>query len=392
MDPFEKCYQWEDAKIARAEGYYPYFTPIQETSGNEVVIDGKKMVMCGSNNYLGLTFHPKVMESSLAATRKYGTSCSGSRFLNGTLDLHVELESKLAEFVGKESAIVFSTGFQSNLGAIPPLVGRDEVIVIDQYNHASIIDGARLSFGKMVKFLHNDAEDLERVLAKVGDKGKLIIVDGVFSMEGNTCNLPGVVEAAEKYSARVMVDDAHALGVLGPKGDGTAASFGLTDKVDLIMGTFSKSLASLGGFIAGELDVLDYIKHNSRALIFSAAMPPGSIAAVSAALDVIVEEPERRERLWEITGRMQTELRGLGFDLGNSDTPIIPVIIGDDLKTFAVWRALFDAGVFVNPVRTPAVPPGRALLRTSYMSTHTDEQIDFVLSNFAKVGKQFGII
>ncbi|HIC88183.1 MAG TPA: aminotransferase class I/II-fold pyridoxal phosphate-dependent enzyme, partial [Anaerolineae bacterium] len=341
----------------------------------------------------GLTTHPKVREAAIEATRRFGTSCTGSRFLNGTLEMHEQLEHELAEFVGKEAALVFSTGYQTNLGTISALVGRSDVVIVDRDDHASIVDGCRLSFGQMKRFRHNDMTDLERVLSGCeDDKGKLVIVDGVFSMGGDIAPLSELVSLCQKYGARLMVDDAHSMGVLGPLGNGTAAHFGLTDDVDLIMSTFSKSFASLGGFIAGDDDVVHYIKHHARSLIFSASMPPSNLAAVLAALDIMRNEPERRERLHQIADKMRTGLNELGYNTGNSQTPVIPVIIGDDMLTFAMWKGLFEAGVFVNPVISPGVPPGQQLLRTSYMATHTDEQLDRVLDAFARVGKQLGVI
>jgi 8-amino-7-oxononanoate synthase len=377
-------------------GIYPYFHPIQSAPGDEVLIHGKRCVMVGSNNYLGLVNHPRVKEAAADAARKYGAGCTGSRFLNGTLDLHLELEERLAAFVGKEAALVFSTGFQTNLGAISCLVGKNDAVLIDRQDHACIVDGCRLSYGKVHKFAHNDMEDFERVLNNARNNstrgGVMVVVDGVFSMEGDIIKLPGLVEAAEKYNARIMVDDAHSIGVLGKTGAGTAEHFGLTDRVDLIMGTFSKSFAALGGFVAGKQRVIDYIKHNARALIFSASIPPSAAASVLAAIDIIQSEPERRERLWKNARRMQREFRGLGFDIGRTETPIVPIVVGQDLDCFAFWKALFDNGVFTNPVISPAVPPGQAMIRTSYTATHTDEQLDRVVEVIAKVGREKGLI
>jgi len=394
LDIFDKCYNYTEAKEAKKAGFYPYFKAIESGAGNSVIIDGRRLVMVGSNNYLGLTQDPRVKEAAIKAVEKYGSGCTGSRFLNGTLDLHEELEQRLAKFMGKEAALVFSTGFQTNLGAISTLVGKDDLIFADRDNHASLVDGCRLSFGKTVKFRHNDMADLERLLKAYtnGSGGKLIVVDGVFSMGGDIVDLPGIVELAEKYEARVFVDDAHSIGVLGRNGRGTAEHYGLEDKVDIIMGTFSKSFASLGGFIAAEEPIIDYIKHHARALIFSASMPPAAVAATIAALDIIENEPERRERLWRNVNKMREGFQKLGFNTGNSQTPIIPIIIGDNMKTFLFWKALFEAGVFTNPVISPAVPPGMSLIRTSYMATHTDEELDFVLEVFEKLGKRFGII
>ncbi|NMC78523.1 MAG: pyridoxal phosphate-dependent aminotransferase family protein [Chloroflexi bacterium] len=392
MDIFEKCFSFTAVKEAIEQGFYPYFIPLTENEGTEVMFRGQRLIMCGSNNYLGLTTHPKVREAALDATRRYGTSCTGSRFLNGTLEMHEVLEKELAEWVEKPAALVFSTGMQTNLGAISALVGRGDVVVLDKEDHASIVDGARLSYGKLERYRHNDMDHLERVLQSIPDEvGKLIVVDGLFSMEGDLAPLPEILPIARRYGARVMVDDAHGMGVLGG-GRGTAAHFGVGNEVDLIMSTFSKSFASLGGFVAGDADVISYIKHHARALIFSASIPPANAAAALAALRVMRSEPERVARVNQIAEYMRSEFRRLGFDIGNSVTPIIPIIIGDDQKTFYFWRLLFDNGVFVNPVISPAVSQGRQLLRTSYMATHTDEQLARVLEVFARVGKQIGLI
>lgn len=374
-------------------GIYPYFRVISSGQDTEVMVDGKKMIMIGSNNYLGLTSHPQVKEAAMEAVKKYGSGCSGSRFLNGTLVIHEELERKLAEFMRKEAAQVFSTGFLTNLGTISTLVNRKDNVIIDRSDHASIVDACRLSFGNVIKFKHNDMSDLKRVLSSCENKaGKLIVVDGVFSMEGDIANLPEIVSLAKQNNARVMVDDAHAIGVLGENGRGTSEHFNLEDEVDIVMGTFSKSFASIGGFIVASERVINYIKHFSRALIFSASPPPAAVAACLAALDIIKSEPERRERLWEITRRMHKELKALGFNIGNSQTPIIPIYIGDDIKTFQFWKMLSDEGIFTNPIISPAVSPGSQLLRTSYTATHTDEQLDRVLEVFKKVGKKMGVI
>lgn len=393
MDLFDKCRRYTRAREAMAAGFYPYFKAIQSGADTKVIIEGRELIMIGSNNYLGLTQHPKVKEAAIKAVEKYGSGCTGSRFLNGTLDLHEELEEKLARFVGKEAALVFSTGFQTNLGCIATIVGKDDIIFADRDNHASIVDACRLSFGKTVKFKHNDMEDLERLLSAHADvPGKLIAVDGVFSMGGDIVNLPKIVELGKRYNAKIFVDDAHSIGVLGENGSGTAEHFGLTDEVDIIMGTFSKSFASIGGFIAGDEDVIHYIKHHSRTLIFSASMPPSAVATVIAALEVIQEEPERRKRLWENTKKIKEGLIELGFNTGDSQTPIIPVIIGEDMPTFNFWKRLYENGLFTNPVISPAVPPGTSRIRTSYMATHTDEELDQVLHVFEKVGKEFRII
>jgi 8-amino-7-oxononanoate synthase len=392
MDIFEKCRNYTQAREAMENGTYPYFIPLDENEGTEVEYQGKRLIMCGSNNYLGLTTHPKVKEAAQQAIVRYGTSCTGSRFLNGTLAMHEQLEKELAEFVGKDSALIFSTGMQTNLGTISSLITRDDVVILDKDDHASIVDGARLGYGKIERFRHNDIEHLERVLKSLPEEvGKLIVVDGVFSMGGDLADLPKIVPIAQKYDARVMVDDAHGMGVMG-KGHGTAAEFNMTGEVDLIMSTFSKSFASLGGFVAGDEDVIHYIKHNARSLIFSASIPAANAAAALAALHVIRDEPELAGRVIQIGTRVKMELGAMGFNVGESVTPIVPVIIGDDQKTFLTWKTLFENGVFVNPVISPAVPQGMQLLRTSYMASHTDAQIDRVLEIFQKVGKQVGII
>lgn len=392
MDLFEKCWTWTDARDLMKTGFYPYFLPLDDTEGTEVTIGNKRLVMIGSNNYLGLTTHPKVREAAIEATRRFGTSCTGSRFLNGTLAWHLDLEKRLAEYVEKEAALVFSTGYQTNLGTISALVGRNEYVITDKDDHASIVDGCRLAFGTMKRFRHSDMEDLERVLASLPlEAGKLVVVDGVFSMGGDIAPLPEIIPLCKKYHARLMVDDAHAIGVLGG-GKGTAIHLGVNDDVDLVMGTFSKSFASLGGFIAGPESVIHYIQHHARSLIFSASMPPGNVAAVVAALEVMKEEPERIQRVNQIADYMRREFRRLGFNTGSSQTPIIPIIIGDQHATFLVWKLLFESGVYTNPVIPPAVPANLSLLRTSYMATHTDEQMAFVLEQFERVGKMVGLI
>lgn len=392
MDIFEKCHQFLRAKEAIKEGYYPYFIPLTENEGTEVVYRGHRLIMCGSNNYLGLTTHPKVREAACQAVERFGTSCTGSRFLNGTLEMHETLESELAQWVGKESALIFSTGMQVNLGVISALVGRGDYVILDKDDHASIVDGARLSAGEIQRFQHNDMAHFERVLSSLPEKpGKLVVVDGLFSMEGDLANLPEMVPLVKKYGARLMVDDAHGMGVMGG-GHGTSWFFGVNADVDLVMSTFSKSFASLGGFIAGNEDVIHYIKHYARSMIFSASMPPGNTAAALAALRVMREEPERIARVNEVGRRMREGFTSLGFNIGHSVTPIVPIIIGDDQLTFDTWRMLFESGVFVNPVISPAVAPGHQLLRTSYMATHTDEQLDRVLGIFEKVGKKVGLI
>lgn len=392
MDIFAKCSTFTQASDARQAGYYPYFIPLEDTEGTEVVINGRRLIMIGSNNYLGLTTHPKVREAALEAIRRYGTSCTGSRFLNGTLEMHEELERRLAAFMRKEAALVFSTGYQTNVGTISSIVARGDFVITDRDDHASIVDGCRLSFGEMKRFRHNDMADLERLLASLPEEpGKLVIVDGIFSMGGDIAPLPEIAPICKKYGARLMVDDAHSIGVLG-EGRGTAAHFGMDDDADLVMGTFSKSFASLGGFIAGKAGVVDYIKHTARSLIFSASIPAANAAAAMAALEIMQTEPERRTRLMAVAAKMRKGYKALGFNIGESQTPIIPIIIGEDAKTFMTWKALFSAGVYCNPVISPAVPPGMALLRTSYMATHTDEQMDRALGIFETVGKEMGII
>lgn len=397
MSLFNKCRNFTAAKEVQQTGNYPYFREISSAPDNEVIIEGKKVIMIGSNNYLGLTNHPKVIERIHKAVDKYGSGCTGSRFLNGTLDIHVELEEKLAEFMQTEAALVFSTGLMTNLGTISTIVGKSEYIFTDRSDHASIVDGCRLSFGQTIKYRHNDMDDLERVIDKFPkDAGKLIVTDGVFSMEGDIVNLPRLVEIAEEHNAGVMVDDAHSIGVLGDHGRGTAEHFHLQDNVDIVMGTFSKSFASIGGYIAASEEIIHYIKHWSRPLIFSASPPPAAVAAVLATLEIMQEEPERRIRLWEISNRMHKEFKNMGFDLGTSETPIIPIYVRDDnmedLKTFKFWRLLTDAGLFTNPVVPPAVASSQSLIRTSYTATHTDEQLDKVLEVFYHAGKKIGII
>ena len=392
MDLFSKAYNYETARQARAGGYYPYFIPLDRNEGSEVVYQGRRIIMCGSNNYLGLTTHPKVREAAIEAIKKYGTSCTGSRFLNGTMTIIEDLEEKLAKWVGKEAALVFSTGMQVNLGTISALVGKRDIVILDKEDHASIVDGAILSGGKIERYRHNDMTHLERVLKSLPEEpGKLLVVDGLFSMEGDIAPLPEIVPLCKKYNVRLMVDDAHAMGVLGG-GRGTAAHFGMTDEVDLIMSTFSKSFASIGGFVAGEFEVIDYVKHHARSLIFSAAIPPANTATVLAALEVMEEQPELVEQLERNAKFMREGFKQLGFDTGHSESPIIPIIIGDDALTFKTWADLFENGVFVNPVISPATAPGHQLLRTSYMASHTRDQLEKVLEIFEKVGKQNGLI
>jgi 8-amino-7-oxononanoate synthase len=393
MDVFDKCSKVIDQTSELKEnGYYFFFRKLQSPQDSEVVVDGKRVIMIGSNNYLGLTNHPRVKEAAIKAIEKFGSGCAGSRFLNGNLEIHEELEIKLARFFRKEAALVFATGYQTNLGTISALLGRNDVAIIDKYDHASIIDGCRLSFGRVKKFRHNDMNDLERILEETKNKGRLIIVDGIFSMEGDIADLPSIVRLAKAYDAKVMVDDAHGVGVLGEGGRGTAEHFALEDQIDLIMGTYSKSLAAIGGFVAGSWEVITFIKHIGRSMIFSASLPPSLVASVSTALDIIEEQPELRTQLWKNTHKMLQGYKRLGYDTGDSETPIIPIIIKDSIKVYEMCKLLFEQGVFVNAVVSPAVPPGRELLRTSYMATHTEEQLDKVLHAFEKVGKQLGLI
>ena len=389
----EKLAHYTAPQEAQAKGIYPYFRKIESEQDTEVIIDGRRVLMFGSNAYLGLTNHPKLKEAAIAATEKYGTGCAGSRFLNGTLDSHLELEQRLAQFVGKDDAIIFSTGFQVNLGVISCLLGREDYIIWDELDHASIIEGIRLSFAKSFKFRHNDMASLERRLAQCApDKVKLIIVDGVFSMEGDVCNLPEIVKLAERYNATVMVDEAHGFGVLGQNGRGVCNHYGLTDKVDLIMGTFSKSFASLGGFIAGDKTLINYLRHHARSYIFSASCTPASTAAAGAALDIMLSEPERLDHLWELTRYALERFRALGFEIGNPSPPIIPLFIRNNEATFCITRDVFEEGVFVNPVVSPAVAPEDTLIRFSLMATHTKEQLDFAIDKLHKVFVKNGVL
>jgi len=396
MDIFEKCRtssEMREVKQAKDMGYYPFFKPVSGAEDTEVEIEGKRMLMLGSNNYLGLTTHPKVKQAALDAVQKYGSSSCGSRFLNGTMDLHLELEGRLAKFLKREAALVFSTGFQTNLGAISALVGKGDIIICDKLNHASILDGARLSDGTMKRYRHNDVANLEKVLQECPEEaGKIIVIDGLFSMEGDLAPLPGILDAAEKHGARVLVDDAHGIGVMGEHGRGTAEHFGVEDRVDVITGTFSKSFAGLGGVVAGDQYVIDYIQHKARSMIFSASMTPATVASVIASLDVIESEPERIQALWKNTCKMLKGLKDLGFDTGDSESPVIPIVVGDLFKAIGIWKAIFDKGIFVNIVVPPAVPSDRVLLRTSYMATHTDQQLDWALGIFEEIGKEHGLI
>lgn len=389
----DKCRSFTKADDLRNVGLYPYFQPISASEDTVVVIEGKKRIMLGSNNYLGLTHHPKVLEAATRALNKYGAGCTGSRFLNGTLDLHLQLEESLARFLKKEAAMVFSTGYGANLGLVSGLVGRGETVFLDKLDHACIVDGARLSYGETQRFNHGDYRTLGRLLDKQeAGTGSMIIVDGVYSMEGTIADIPELVRLKQKHGAVLAVDDAHSLGVIGPNGEGTGAHHNMQDDVDIVAGTFSKSLASVGGFVASTANTIDYLRHHSRPFIFTASLPPANTAGVIAALEVLQQEPERRDHLWSITRRLQEGLRGMGYDIGETKTPIVPVLIGEMDKTFIFWRKLFDAGVFTNPVVAPAVPPSQCRLRTSLIATHTHTQIDQALDAFRAIGKELGVI
>ncbi|WP_297901407.1 aminotransferase class I/II-fold pyridoxal phosphate-dependent enzyme [uncultured Parabacteroides sp.] len=389
----KKLAKYDAPQRAMAAGIYPYFLEIQSDQDTEVVINGKKVLMFGSNAYLGLTNHPKVKEAAIEAIKKYGTGCAGSRFLNGTLDLHIQLEKWLAEFVGKEEAIVYSTGFQVNLGVVSCLTGWEDYIIWDELDHASIIEGHRLSFFTKLKYKHNDMESQEKQLQKcTPDKVKLIVIDSVFSMEGDAANLPEIVKLTKKYNASIMVDEAHGIGVLGDYGRSTCNHFGLTDDVDLIMGTFSKPFASIGGFIASDKDTINYLRHNSRSYIFSASNTPAATAAAGAALDIMLNGPERIEHLWKLTHYALDGFRNMGCEIGHTSTPIIPFFIRNNDLTFLVVKELFDAGIFVNPVVSPAVAPEDTLIRFSLMATHTQSQLDYALEAIQKVFKKHHII
>lgn len=398
MDIFEKCYSFRDAKDARSRGIYPYFIPIQKSMGTRVVMEGRELIMAGSNNYLGLSWDPRVKEAAIKAVHEYGTSCSGSRFLNGTLALHEELEESLARFVGRRRALCFTTGYQTNLGAISALVSKGEHVFTDKLNHASIMDGIFLATGlrgsvRVHRFLHNSPENLELLLSEVPvEDPKLVVTDGVFSMEGDIVRLPQVRALCDKYRARLYLDEAHALGVVGSTGRGTEEHHGNAARADMIMCTFSKSFGSLGGFVAADEDVVEYVKHAARPLIFSASMPPATIASVTKALEIIGKEPERVLRLQAIGRKMVAGFKSLGFDVGAAETPIVPLRIGDNEKTFLFWRALFDGGVFTNPVVSPAVPPSGSLIRTSYMAIHADAELDTILEVAGREGRRLGII
>jgi 8-amino-7-oxononanoate synthase len=390
---FEKCYRYDRADLARQAGLYTFFRPIESAQDPEVSIGGRRLLMLGSNNYLGLTNDPRIKEAATEAVRKYGSGCAGSRWLNGTLDLHVRLEERLASFMRKEAALSFSTGFQVNLGVISCLIGKGDTVYLDKQDHACIIDGARLSFGNVRKFRHNDTGDLRRQIADgPAAKGRLIVIDGVYSMEGDIAPLPDIVAIAREFGAALMVDDAHGIGVLGRGGRGTAEHFGLEEEVDLIMGTFSKSMASVGGFVAGDSKVIDFIRHTARTMVFSAAAPPAAVAAALATVDIMEREPERRERLWENTRFFAKELRRRGFDIGESQTPIVPIIVGEDVTALRMARLLQDEGVFVNCVLTPGALPGRSLIRASLMATHTREQLSRGLEAIEKVGREVGLV
>lgn len=393
MDVFDKCFNFQDADMVRKTGLYPYFRTITSGQDPVVIMDGKPVIMLGSNNYLGLTNHPEIKEAAAAALEKYGTGTAGSRFLNGTLDIHVELEEKLARFMNREAAVTFSTGFTVNLGVIASLIERKDVVILDSLDHASIFDGARLSYGRVLKYAHNDMDVLEERLRSVGtDRTALIVVDGVFSMEGDVADLPRIVELKKKFNARLMVDDAHGIGVMGEHGRGTAEHFGVEDEADLVMGTFSKSLAAVGGFVVGDGKVIDWIKHKARSLMFSASPPPASVATVIKALEIMEREPERRLRLWESTDYMKREFITMGFDTGDSESPVLPLVVGEDVTAFQMSFRLQQEGVFVNPVVSPGVPEGRALIRTSFMATHTREHLDQALEVFRRVGQELGVI
>lgn len=388
-----KLARYQEPQRVKALGFYPYFRAIESEQDTEVIMRGKRVLMFGSNSYLGLTNHPKIKEASIEAIKKYGTGCAGSPFLNGTLDIHIELEEKLADFVGKEKAIVYSTGFHTNIGVIPTIVGRGDYIIGDELNHASIVEGRRLSFATYMKYKHNDMESLEAVLKKIPYESiKLIVMDGVFSMEGDVAKLPAIVDLAEKYNASVYVDEAHSLGVFGEGGRGICNHFGLTDRVDLIMGTFSKSLATIGGFIATDADTINFLKHHSRSYIFSASISPAATASVIAALDVIKQEPERIKNLWDITNYSLDAFRSLGFEIGPTETPIIPLYIRDNDKTFIITQELYEQGIFVNPVIPPACAPDATLIRFSLMATHTKAQIDEAVDKLTKTFRKYGII
>lgn len=392
IDMLAKAYAYNRPEEMKELGLYPYFLPVEKSDATEVMIDGKRRVMVGSNNYLGLTNDPRVLEAAGEALRKYGSACTGSRLLNGNTDLHERLEEELAALTGKGAALVFPTGYQANLGVISALAGPGDVLLIDKLNHASMVDGASLSGAEIVRFRHADLTHLEARLNRASGRPKMVIVDGVFSMEGDLADVPRIADMCDAHSARLVVDDAHGIGVFGATGAGVCEHLGVTDRVDLIVGTFSKSFASIGGFVAGDRAVISYLRHNARSLIFSASIPASACATVLMAMDIMRREPERRERLWANARRMQRELSGLGFDTFGSESPIVPVIVGGTFRTFEFWKRLLDAGVFTNPVIAPAVPATSGRIRTSYMATHTDSQLDFVLDAFEQVGREMNLI
>jgi 8-amino-7-oxononanoate synthase len=396
VDLFQKCWSFTRADEIKALGYYPYFRPIEENEGPVVTIEGRKIIMAGSNNYLGLTSDPRVKKAAIAAIEKYGTGCSGSRYLTGTLDLHIRLEERLAKFYGKEACLLFSTGYQTAQGIIPTLVGKGEYVVSDRDNHACIMAGnlmAKGAFAEFVRYKHNEMDDLERVLAKLpSESSKLVVSDGVFSTSGTIVDLPNLVKSAKKHNARILIDDAHATGVIGKGGRGTASYFGLENEVDLTMGTFSKTFASLGGFVVGERAVINWLKHQALALIFSASPTPASVAAALAALEILEIEPWRIEKLVSNARKMREGFKKMGFNVIDGETGIVPVIIGDDPNTFIFWRALFDAGVFVNAFISPGVPNGMQMLRTSFMASHEDKHLDRILEVFGEIGRKLGVI
>ena len=392
-DIFEKCRNFKEVERLTALGIYGYFQPISSAQGPEVILKGKKYIMAGSNNYLGLANDPKMKEAALEAITKYGTGSAGSRFLNGNTVAAEELEAKLAKFKGKEAGLIFSAGYQMNLGVISSLLKKGDVAIVDKLDHASILDGVKLSEAEMVRFKHNDMKDLEIVLSRIPEeKGKLIVVDGVFSMEGDICNLPEIVKLAKKYGARIVVDDAHATGVLGKTGRGTCEYFNLHKEVDLVVGTCSKTFASVGGFVVGDAEIINYIRHSARSQIFSAALPPASVASISRAIDLISDDMSRKDRLWANSERLKKGFKKAGFDIGKTQTPIVPVFVGEIDTCFKMWRATLDGGIFTTPVIPPAVPPNRCMMRVTLMATHTDEQIDKIIEVFTKAGRELGII
>ena len=393
-DIFEKCRNYKDAKLAMEMGVYGYFQPIESAQGPEVMLNGKKYIMAGSNNYLGLANDPEMKKAASEAAAKYGTGCAGSRFLNGNTIFHEELEKRLARFKRREAALIFSAGYQMNLGVVSCLLRKGDYAIVDKLDHASILDGVKMSGAEMVRFKHNDMVDLERVFAKLPkEAGKLIIVDGVFSMEGDICPLPDIVKIGKKYGARIIVDDAHATGIIGKTGRGTCEYFGLENgEVDLVVGTCSKTFATVGGFVVGDADIIHYIRHNARSQIFSAALPPASVASINKALELIENDTSRRDNLFRMTDDLKKGLRKLGYDLGHSTTPVIPVHVGSNENCFKMWRALHELGIFSNPVVSPAVPPGHALMRLTLMATHTDEHVTKIIDAFAKAGRAVGVI